>query len=105
MHLIKPCWFCADVAQVSRTVLQNWKRADLRDGSGQDLPLFSQADRLQHSTGWVRGCTGLSLSSGDGAWGCVSSAAELMQGDYLNVLNMALRSGLNVGAHDSCQYL
>lgn len=72
MHLIKPCWFCADVAQVSHAMLQNWEHADLRDGSGQDLPLCSQADHLQHSTSWIIGCSGLSLGSSNGGWGLLA---------------------------------
>lgn len=72
MHLIKPCRFCADVAQVSHTTLQNWERADLHDGSGQGVPLFSQADRFQHSTSWIRGCSELSPRSGNGGWGVLA---------------------------------
>lgn len=39
---MKPCWFCADVAQVPCIVLQNWKQTDVCDGSEQGLPLFSK---------------------------------------------------------------
>lgn len=70
MHLIKPCCFCADVAQVTHTMPQNWERADvlIRDGSGQGLPLFDQAGPLQRSTGGISGCGGLFLGSGGDRW-------------------------------------
>lgn len=37
--------------------------------------------------------------------GCISSGAELMQGDSMKILNVALGSGLNVGACNFCGYL
>ena len=77
MYLIKPCWFCADAAQVSYAVLQNWKHADLHDGSEHDdLPLFSHADRLQLSTSCITECNGLSPGSGNGGGKCISSSAH-----------------------------
>lgn len=60
-------------------------RAEVGMCSGQELPLLSQADPLQHS--WIP--VG-SLGFRQWRMKCVSSAAELMQGHSMDIWNVAL---------------
>lgn len=97
----KPCWFCADAAQLSHSMLPNWEHTGSCDGSGQDLPLFRQVDHLQQSTNGISGCSGSSLGAGRGGWAVLAQVQmELMQEDHRNIL-----TSLSAGAHNSCWIL
>lgn len=103
---MKPYWFCADAVQLSHTMLPKWEHTGPCDGSGQDLPLFRQADHLQQSTSGISRCSGSSLGAGHGGWAVLAQVQmELMQEDHRNILSVALETGLNAGAHNSCWVL